>query len=191
MIYLDMDGVLTDFVSGAFNLFGGTYREEEYPLGVWDFFEGWGLTKEEFYQRIHACGPYFWTSLKEYPWAKELVSFGSYRGLVPRGEMSILTSPSRSPHCYSGKVQWLINHGINLLVTITTNKEQLAQPGRLLIDDNTENCRRFREAGGDSIIFPQPWNTYGDHPGIPTSSEKVSFVIEEVIKWRNSNPMTS
>ena len=186
MIYLDMDGVLTDFVGGVFNLFGKQYVEEDYPLGKWKFFEDWGITESEFWQRVHQCGPHFWETLDPFPGAKDLVSFGFYRGLIPRGQMSILTSPSRSPHCYSGKVQWLINHGINLPVTITTNKEQLAQPGRLLIDDKIENCERFRAAGGDAIVFPQPWNNYGGFDAL-TGESRVNHIIEEVIKWRNSN----
>jgi hypothetical protein len=39
------------------------------------------------------------------------------------------------------------------------DKYELARPGAILIDDNVDNCRLFREKGGDAILYPQSYNS--------------------------------
>ena len=41
---------------------------------------------------------------------------------------------------------------------IGPRKELNAKSGAILIDDSDDNIRKYREAGGTAILFPQPWN---------------------------------
>jgi hypothetical protein len=37
-------------------------------------------------------------------------------------------------------------------------KFRMAREGAVLIDDSDDQCRRFWDAGGKAITFPQRWN---------------------------------
>mgnify|MGYP002625225929 FL=1 len=156
-IYLDMDGVLCDFVSAAMAVFGHEYNPQTWPPRQWDIAPIVGVDTVTFWQRINQLGEDFWTYLQPYPWMRDLVD-----AVSEFARPIILTSPSRSPHCLSGKRQWLINNGLgDLQAAYTPLKHHLAAPGRILIDDSASNGRKFEEAGGEVILFPQPWNAMG------------------------------
>lgn len=154
MIILDLDGTLVDFCTPAYAAHGRTCSTNE-PT-KYDFFEEeWGMTAAEFWKPIDALGPDWWRDLPYYGWAIPL--FELARGC---GEFLIATTPSRNPDSTSGKVAAIQRlAGPNFRdYCITPRKWLLAAPGRVLIDDNEENCQKFEEHGGTSILFPQPWN---------------------------------
>lgn len=62
-IYLDMDGVLCDFVGAACKLHG----RDPATVTHWNFFKDWGMTAEEFWRPIHEAGEDFWANLEPYP----------------------------------------------------------------------------------------------------------------------------
>ena len=45
MIFLDMDGVVADFVGAACKVHG----KEVEGVGCWNFFEKWGISEDEFW----------------------------------------------------------------------------------------------------------------------------------------------
>jgi len=149
-IFLDVDGVLADWVDGV-RLAAGI------EPSTWDTV-GHGLLPTQNQAKIDAAMSTreFWVGLVRYPWADEL-----FQTCQRHGEVIFCTQPFDSPECLAGKYQWLSNHfGATMdNIVFTRKKWRLANPQSLLIDDNKENCDRFQYAGGHSILFPQPWNT--------------------------------
>ncbi len=151
-IYLDMDGVLCDFVGATCKLYG------KCPSTVkqWNFFEDWGFDQDRFWAGIDEWEAAFWANLEPYYWTDELIRL--VESIDPN--YRICTTPSRSHHSYSGKVQWL-NKFVNKphdRVIMVKDKSQLARPGRLLVDDNDATFELWQEEGGEAILWPQPWN---------------------------------
>jgi len=74
----------------------------------------------------------------------------------------ILSSPSDLPACVEGKVEWLHRFTRNPRYKdfmLGRRKYLCAAPGRILVDDSQHNIDAFRKAGGEGIVFPQPWNS--------------------------------
>jgi len=158
-IFLDMDGVLTDFSGAALEAHGRLDLLEHWPLGEADFPTVLEMSHGDFWKTINARGLSFWTSLEPYPWFEELV--GLVAGIAP---YTVLTSAALSPDSVAGKVLWLYEHFSEVNgktfrnFLIGDRKELLARPGRVLIDDTEAKVDSFRAAGGRAILFPQIWN---------------------------------
>jgi len=154
MIFLDMDGVLCDFVSAAFSAHGSTFNPQEYPRGEFAIESVLGCTTKEFWRRIDFAGEYFWEHLEPYPWAEVL-----FRELQRVDEVIIATSPSRSPASYAGKQRWLRYMGMNGVQSMFGSRKYLmAKPGRVLVDDGEHNVTPWIREGGQAVLVPQPWN---------------------------------
>ncbi len=158
-IFLDMDGVLTDFVGAVLSLQGQKDLLSTWPSGERNIHSVLGISKSEFWRIVENQGADFWANLPEFEWSKNLVDL--VRQFAP---MTILTSPSLSPSCFEGKVRWLyenfpkVNGKRFSDFLIGRPKELLAGPRRVLIDDSEANVAAFQIAGGEAILFPQPWN---------------------------------
>lgn len=152
MIFLDMDGVVADFVGAACKVHG----KEVEGVDCWNFFEKWGISEDEFWEPVNAGGRDFWANLEPFPWFDELVSAVK----AADKDFFVLTKPSRQASCLAGKLDWIHRHfGSRFRNYIfAPDKSPLAAPGRLLIDDSDDNVKGFREAGGVAYLFPQPWN---------------------------------
>lgn len=171
MIFLDMDGVLCDFVSAAFRVHGKEFKPEAYPRGVFNLETVIGCSTAEFWHRIDNAGEDFWTNLEPYPWAKELTN-----ELLALDRVIIATSPSHSPNSYSGKRKWLIRMGFSRLQSMFGSSKQLmARPGRWLVDDAEHNISAWRDEGGRAVIVPQPWNF-----AAPVS-DPVEYVLDHLL----------
>ena len=153
-IYLDMDGVLADFVTAS--LGAACIPLTHKTVTEWDYFQQY-MSEKEFWSRIDKCEG-FWFNLKQYEWAGQLANF--CRNIAP---VIYCSSPSLNPDCASAKIQWLRENGLmgwneNNYI-LTKYKDHLASPTRVLIDDSPHNLQAFAAAGGIAIQFPQPWNT--------------------------------
>ncbi len=175
-IFLDMDGPLVDFVSGALKIHGWTqeklYRAME--PGEYDLARPMGLTEDEFWTPIHAAGERFWLELEPLPWAKKVIELVERLAFIGSASGNdnwwIVTAPTQDASSYSGKMKWLQwFRGIdcNSRVIFTADKHLLAQRRTLLIDDRQETVDKFLKAGGDAVIFPTRHNKlyyYADDP---------------------------
>lgn len=153
--FIDMDGVLSDFVGGVSKLFGIEIDLELWDPGNYEGFAEFGISRSDLWKRINAT-PGFWRGLERISEGFELFN------ALP-GEKFIATSPSMEPACLSEKLEWIYEHvrpGFRNFM-IGPAKYLLAGNG-ILIDDYDENCNRFRDAGGKAILFPQPWNSAYD-----------------------------
>jgi 5'(3')-deoxyribonucleotidase len=169
-IFIDIDGVLADFISKAFTAHGSRYDEATYPKLEWSIANVLGITEGFFWDQIDDAAPNFWPKLALYPWAKELLAEAS--GIAP---VLLLSTPSKHPSCHYGKRQWVDKHAHEFELILCKSKHFLAAPGRVLIDDNDGNIAKWREAGGIGILFPQPWNK--NHPFI---GDKLGHALEQL-----------
>ena len=153
-ILVDMDDVLVDFVGGALQIHGipPNERRNRLPAGVWDTTTGLGMSPTQFMRPIDAAGEGFWRELASLPWKEELLSWIE----ATANEWYISTNPGHFEAAYVGKAHWLHREfGADFdRFIFTSQKHLLATRGSLLIDDNPSNVARFREEGGNAILFP-------------------------------------
>lgn len=161
VIYLDMDGVLTDFAQAACAAHGVNLAHL-YPAGqqrTYKMNELLGITDDEFWEPLNTLG--FWSGLELTEWAEDLFEVAC--DLVGRKNVYFLTSPSRSPHSIAGKHLWIKKHFSrvyhNRQIILTSKKYCCSAPDALLIDDLEKNAVRFIERGGKFMAWPQPWNS--------------------------------
>lgn len=168
--FVDMDGVLCDFVGAAFRRIGRSVPLEQVQ---WDIHEQLGLSADDFWELLDGHdASQFWLHIDPYPW------FGELLAALEGKRWCILSTPSQNPGCVKGKVEWLNKHiAPNFRdYILTPRKHFAASPGAVLIDDNEDNCRQFAAAGGRSILFPQPWNSNRDK-----TAERIEFLREALL----------
>lgn len=112
---------------------------------------------DELWASIARSGEDWWLNIEPLPHLQDLI--WAVRNAVG-DRWDVLTSPQANLGCYVGKIKWLKREFGPLFTRfhLHENKALLAGPGRVLIDDYDENCRRWMQAGGIAITFPQPWN---------------------------------
>ncbi len=186
-VFLDMDGVLVDFVSSALLALKEKYENQPQPeqFDIDAFMEAWPpgeasipkllhMTEDEFWDTLHkANGGCWWEQLRSYPWAGALVSAASQIGKV-----RILSSPSNHPSCYRGKKLHRDREFRALPLILCREKFLVAAPDRLLIDDNDRHVRRWRKHGGLAILFPRIWNA--NHEWKDAPMEYVATELEKI-----------
>jgi len=169
-IFLDMDGVIVDFVMPAMAMHNAEITgETAFPKGFgWDILgatnkirKDRGFNKLSASQFWNALGYSFWANLRPYPLAFRLIS-----RLETVGDVYFATSPTLSGACFAGKYDW-VRHNLPHLkrkLIITADKTVLATANSILIDDRDRNVDDFIECGGQAILVPRPWNNYGPYP---------------------------
>jgi 5'(3')-deoxyribonucleotidase len=172
-IFVDLDGVLADFVQSSLALHDRSHLLECWPGGEWDMPKVMGISRGEFWRAISQQGSPFWEMLEPYPWTAELLD--QLRSIAP---VTIATSPSMDPGCLDGKVRWMQRHlGPSFRdFLIGPQKYLLARPDVVLIDDRDSNVDAFREHGGQAILFPQPWNS--NHQ----LEDRMAYVADQLAK---------
>lgn len=194
-IYVDLDGVLGDFVSAAFLAHKkdpivmykawtpGDYEAlpklcEVDEKGFWD---GINDYRPEWMRNGGSSsggtpGAWIWENeVKAYPWADLL-----WNMCEERAETWVMTSPARSAGSAYGKVKWLQawkGEAFRKYV-IAPNKAHLSRKGALLIDDDPKNVAKWAERGGETIQFPRLWN-----PRFERADRPMETVIPELLKY--------
>ncbi len=154
-LLLDMDGVLADFVAG----FCATHGIEN-PYNDPANHGNPSVTKISGLPPHIAYGPMehdWWANLPPLPWAFELVSLLEERF---GDSICILSKPTWNVGCMGGKFEWICKHFSQFKERFLFGAAKFfaAGPGKVLLDDHEDNCKKFREAGGEAILFPGLWN---------------------------------
>lgn len=157
IIFLDMDGVMVDFIGGINKIFD---LPKEFPppkadgLPQWNWFENYGLTGK---QVNYVCNIDFWANLEWMHDGKQILDAVESRFR----DIYLLTTPMPNPGSGTGKMLWVNKHlprySKRTIIT-QTPKSLFAGPDRLLIDDKDSNVAEFVAAGGVGILVPRPWN---------------------------------
>ena len=142
IVYLDMDGVLTDFEKAFIGIDGSTPRETEKH------------GDDAFWDHVKKGGLDFWSKM---PWMKGGKELWNY---VKKSNVEILSAPARAiPESNRGKEIWIkreLGH-IKLNLKRAREKHEFASPNAILIDDNKDNIDKWNTAGGKGI-----WHTSAD-----------------------------
>lgn len=158
-VFIDMDGVLADFVKSM--AARCNYTEQEFKaLG---YMNVQGIVRDEI-----SADPTFFKTLEPTRYfgvIKQFMKIAKYRG----AEVNILTSMGgdfygdMNATTYSAKTAWiekfLSDVEIDNFIAVPKcyMKKAYALPGSLLVDDMPSNCNGFREAGGDAIQVDIGW----------------------------------
>ncbi len=159
-IWIDLDGVLVDWVNGVKKRFGK--KDLELPKGVWDIVP-------YFSDKVDYHG--FWTALDEsfYENLEFTTDAMEILGMVEKAFMveniSLLTAPTNHRvDSATGKLRWirdnLPSYWNRDAYCVCKQKELLAHSNAILIDDHSENVRKFCLAGGNAILLPRDWNEF-------------------------------
>lgn len=181
-VFLDIDGVMADFVGGAMWLHGKPWPFVGDHCGdkAWDVVKAWGMEPAEFWSPM---GREFWAGLKKTTEADAVMHL--LKKLVGVENVCFLTSPCLTPGCMEGKRDWVYQHYPHVPIMIAAHsmtglpaKQFCANAHSMLIDDYTENVNKFARAGGGSFLFPRPWNS-----GWRDEQRAVQFLREELEAW--------
>ena len=135
-IYCDMDGVIVDFEDGYERLTGKNIKGNHV--------KGDG----DFWQPITDAGANFWINLK---WMSDGEKLWKY---IKNYSPSILSAPSREKSSRIGKEIWVRTNipGTELILKPAPEKQLLAEPNAILIDDRKDNIQQWKDAGGIGIL---------------------------------------
>lgn len=144
-LYVDMDGVLTDF-DKQFESFGkgkpDKFEKEHGQVPFWELIKGGGLE---------------WWS--EMPWKKDGKKLWDHiRGY---DNVKILSAPAKTiPESRMGKMIWVNRElGSDYPLILYNNKGDYAGEKSILIDDRKDNTDAWTEAGGISILHKSAADT--------------------------------
>lgn len=143
-VFVDMDGVLTDFESNYTRIIGMTPFETRQSRDSKDFSASWEkyITQQGFLQQ------------DLFPGALELVEFLNKQDV----QKCILSSSGGMKFhndVMSQKIMWLAEHKINWPVVIVPGrrfKAGFASPSTALIDDTADVIQAFTKNGGLGIL---------------------------------------
>jgi hypothetical protein len=145
-LFLDMDGVLTDFT--------GACEKLSEDMMFW-----YSNDRELFWKKIASAGIEFWSEMPWMPGGRELHGFLRSSGYFPT-ILSALPGPERKKaltNAREGKIKWIRrelgpSYAENAILCYRPEKALQSGTARVLIDDNSENIREWEEAGGIGIL---------------------------------------
>lgn len=157
VVFMDLDGVLADFVGGVLDQHGRT----DIPISSvrWNLEDQLGITAEQLWADK---GFDFWYYLDPLPDGMELLR--RVEALVGLDKVGILSSPCDTEGCRDGKQQWVNKHlpQYRKRLFLGSAKELFAGPTKILVDDYDGNAQKFYQAGGWSVLPARPWNAARD-----------------------------
>jgi hypothetical protein len=130
--FSDLDGVLTNFDQHAKD----KNKYDDKGALKWD-----------------ALDYEWWSTMPAYDGAKKF-----YDGLRERGRTRMLTAPILNAGCFRGKAEWVKEFRrspfglLDLVICRADDKELLARPNHILIDDRQKNIDGWVAAGGIGIL---------------------------------------
>lgn len=143
-IFLDSDGVLTNWNKAACKLFNiNPNNIDQYDFD--NFIE-----RSELLKKIDQEKHHFWESLEVFSWANDLI-----KECKKLGNVCILTSPGEWECAPSGKMIHFKKHFPDTPFIITKDKYFCSHSKSLLIDDTEKNVNKFKNHGGHAILFPK------------------------------------
>jgi len=160
-IFLDMDGVLSDFVRACEMLF----NRNLYHSAMWEkstVYDRIGVPEDIFWRFIEMNSKEFWLNMPEYNIAKTL--FYTCTDYVGKENVFICSTPCADPNSAGYKAAW-INKRFGILPEnyfLCKQKHLIARDNHILIDDQDSVIEKWDVAGGIPIMVPRPWNSLYD-----------------------------
>lgn len=164
-IFVDLDGVLVDFIGGIHRALGVNYDINNYPYepGKWDILEDIPGIRH-LAQADKKCNTEFWRGLNWMYDGKKIWEI--IKSKFSPSDIYLLTTPMPNLGSYRGKMLW-INREMpevkkdHVIVTQAEKSLFVQSIGRtILVDDRDKNIIDFSIKGGTGILLPRPWNSY-------------------------------
>lgn len=170
-VLVDQDGVLAAFASYNRIIMNDymwlTYGEEAKQISQhqmiedskYDISELWEVDRDEWW-RVIVQDSTFWLDIPMFPWAPDLIR--RLRNICEN--LYVSTNPGvKDLKAPSQKAEWFHarKNLFNLETTdlmIGAQKQLMAKPGVLLIDDSKHNVDAFIKAGGEAVLVSSDWN---------------------------------
>lgn len=168
-IFLDMDGVLVNWVEGAHAIHRKPWSPGDESLEKWPYkhgAEGWDFYKEprfnvSYENLFKGMHRYFWANLKWMPDGRSVLSL--CEKYFP-DRVFLLTAPHIQEGVIDGRMDWIRDNApeYSRKVLVGYCKEAIATVGgkrSILIDDWDRNINAWHAAGGRALMCPRPWNS--------------------------------
>lgn len=142
-LYVDMDGVLTDFEQAFLDLDKGTVDEFDDSEDILEVVKIFG-------------GEKFWS---EMPWMKDGKVLWQF---VKQFQPTLLSSPSSDPKSRTGKKKWVqknISRNQPLILAWSNSKQKYSGANCILIDDKERTIKQWRQKGGIGILHKNAKDT--------------------------------
>lgn len=183
-LFLDLDGVIVDLVSGFLKQIGAdsyVIPNNTYKMYEWDYLKNgkiFNISKQQTDDLFDSPSD-FWVDLPKYPWSDDLVDF--CKTLAGVENLFILSAPSKGESC-KGKVEWIEKHypELSKQIILTKHKYLCASSDHILIDDSDWKIEDFISYGGNGVIFPQQWNS--NHS---LSHKKINYTYNKLEELAN------
>ena len=175
-VYLDMDGVITDWAK-QFERYSGGIPVEQYEADQGE---------EARHQLVNNKGSEYYATL---PW---MVDGELLYNFLKCCNTEILSHAPNSA-ASKGKLIWLKNNNIKLkpnLVSKSTDKAKYATADSILIDDKPENVEEFIKAGGKAILHKNSIDTINrlkELTGIKESNRIYNSILNPQLFDENDN----
>lgn len=180
IIYLDLDGVIINWVKGVCDWYKIPYEPEK--VTYYDALQKLTNTnKNEFWNNIKT--PAFWENLETYPHTDSFI-----KQLNELGTVILLSSPAYG--CAGYRQNWIQKYLPDFFYknhyVLTHMKWLCANKDTVLIDDSDKNCFDF-SGFGYIILYPQPWNNIRKLFSYKNSiKDKNDHVIKSIVKLKKS-----
>jgi phosphoglycolate phosphatase-like HAD superfamily hydrolase len=149
-IYIDMDGVLCDFIKSASKATGKPLKD----------FTDWMKIREFAWKKVSEKGVDFWSNLDWTPDGKKLWNY------IQKYNPNILSAhPVKSPnkeYALKGKPIWIKNNlqGVDKIYLVKgIDKQKYANSTSILIDDAERNIKQWESKGGIGILHKNTEDT--------------------------------
>lgn len=159
--WLDVDGVLADFVGGIHKTLGIDFNHYYWPYKKgpkgWDFHDEIGVSFEELSK---LCCFEFWRDLQWMPHGRDILRV--VLEFFEPEQITLLTTPMPNIESASGKMAWIeknLPEYKQRTIVCSAPKKILAQvPHSVLIDDCQENVDQWWANEGMAVLCPAWWN---------------------------------
>ncbi len=179
-IALDLDGCIAFWEKSAVETCGIDYEDEKIREEIKNGrrIETFVGGDEKMWPMIDKEGESWWENLEKLPWADGLIN------LLKREtkDFFFLSSPSKSPICYSGKIKWVLKNypEMDRNLFLGCKKHLLANPNILLIDDTEKKVKEFRKYGGHAFKWPCPLSIIDGDIDIKDIFQDLKDYIKEI-----------
>ena len=154
-IFLDMDGVIVDFIASVNKMFN-----------IKDFKEWESKKTSEKWNKISQKGKPFWS---EMAWTKDGKKLWNY---LKGEDVTILSAhPKDKGESEEGKRSWLSknigsSYASNAIILLGIDKQKHADKNHILIDDSERNIRQWKNKGGIGIVHKNTSSTIKQLEGL-------------------------
>lgn len=166
-LFLDMDGILTDFHSAAMEYFD-IPKDTVFPANDFDTVKYMCAAKSKAIGVNTFWEQDFWKLLDVKFWSqmlktKECNDILKVSEQIFEDNVCILSSPANGVSA-QGKVMWIEENlpSFSHRFLLGKGKAFVAGPQSILVDDRNENVDDFILHGGHALLYPRHWNRRWD-----------------------------